>query len=153
MRGVYSVSNRFTEATAKTFLWLTAPADMCIEIITTTVTVPANDTNEQHECTWQRITTIGSAAGAAIVPMPHEQGDVASSVVATFDLTAEPMTYTAATEWGYMGWPSLGGYILEPVPEERLIMSPSDELGFRMLTAPAGSQDWIVRCVFREIGG
>lgn len=153
MRGVYSVSSKFNEAAATTMLWITAPSDAVVEIISTTFTFPNNDTNEQHECTWQRITAIGPAAGAAVVPNPTESGTGAFGGVCTVNLTGEPTTYTSATEHGYMGFPSLGGYIWEPVPEERLFMSPSSEHGFRLITAPGAAVDVIVRCVFREIGG
>ena len=154
MRGVYELSATISAlAAAKTLAFLTAPAAKCVEILSASVTNGTNETNEQLECFLQRITTLGTPTATAVTPAPTEPGDQATGVTAKINCTTEPTTYTAGTNFGDEGFPSLGGWRYQPVPEERLIVAPGASIGLQLKVAPAlGAFDAMIRIVFREIG-
>lgn len=154
MRGVYECNGTMGATTAAaTAIYLINAADMVLEILSASLTNTSNETNEQLEACLQRITTIGTPTATAFTPAPREKGDVASSVACKFDVTASEPSYTAATEVGRKGFPSLGGWQWLPTPEERLVVSPSESIGLRLLTASPTSLVLHVNIVFREIGG
>jgi hypothetical protein len=153
MRGVYTVDIKISAlAAAKTLLLLQAPAGACVEIISAMVgSSGSNVTNQQLEAEWAKVTTLGSPTGTAITPSPQEHGDVAAGSTVTGNLTVEPTTYSAQI-YDHQGFPSLGGYQHQPVPEERIVVSPSAAIGLKLISTPT-SLDLVVRVVFREIGG
>jgi hypothetical protein len=154
MRGVYEMSGIISGlAAAKTLAFLTAPASKVIEILSASVTNATNETNEQLECFFQRITTLGTPTATTVTPAPTEPGDQATGATAKINCTSEPTTYTANTNFGDEGFPSLGGWRYQPVPEERLYVAPGASIGLQLKTSPAlGAFDALVRIVYREIG-
>lgn len=154
MRGVYTSSLKCTSvAAAKTLAYWTVPADAVMELISVFIGSPDNDTNEQLEALIQKITTLGTPSKTDVTPAPAELGDQAASITTHFNVTASEPTFTSNTEWGYQSFATLGGYIYEPVPEERPIFSPGTSHALRLIGTPGSSSSFIVKVSFREIGG
>lgn len=154
MRGVYTASYRISSlSAAKTLLYLTAPARRVVEILSASVTNESNEENEQLLCTLQSISGYTAApSGTSVIPAAHEPGDQASTCTIVANVSGNEPTYSNNTELGREGFSSLGGYYYDPLPEERPIVPTTGALGIRMLNAPAGSFDAVVKITFREIG-
>jgi hypothetical protein len=154
MRGVYEATVPITGlAAAATLAYLTAPAGKVVEVLSASVTNRTNETNEQCECTLHKVSVLGTPTAATITPTKLEQGDQAAASTVKGPVTASEPTYTSApnVEAGREGFPSLGGWRYQPVPEERLVIAPGDTWGLRLLNSPTAF-DAVVRLVFREIG-
>lgn len=154
MRGVYRANVQATGLTAgRTLMYITAPANRVIEILSATITpVGANVTNQNLEAAFQRITTLGSPTGTALTPNPTEANDQASQATAVGNITASEPTYTANTQHGKQGFASLGGFQHAPVPEERMHITGGATVGLRLLTGSFTSQDVDVEVCWREVG-
>jgi hypothetical protein len=152
MRGVYDAHILISGlAAAKTVLYITAPSDNCVEILSADITNATNETNEQCRATWQRVTTLGTPTGTTLTPSPHEQDDQAAASTVVGNVTASEPTYGSNTEVGHMGFSSLSGYYYTPLPEERLMLKAAQTWGLRILNSPTAF-DAVVRVSFREIG-
>jgi hypothetical protein len=152
MRGVYTAQVSISAlAAAKTLMYVTAPADKVVEILSAEVSNKSNETNEQLECTFQRVTTLGTPTATTLTPSKHENGDQAAGSTVKGDVTASEPTYGTNTEIGRAGFASLAGWRFDPVPEERPIIPGQGTLGLRMLSTPTAF-DAVVRITFREVG-
>ncbi len=154
MRGVYEASAKISAlSAAKTLLYLTAPANKVVEILSVAVTNCTNETNEQLECKLTRITTLGTPTATTLTPTPQEAGDQAAGSTVKANCSSEPTTYATGSDFGAEGWATIGGYRYQPVPEERPLVGGGASIGLQLVAAPAlGSFDADVRIVFREIG-
>jgi hypothetical protein len=151
MRGVYTASIKITAlAASRTLLYVTAPATKAVEVLSAEVTNATIESNEQLECTWQRVTTLGTPTATTLVCAKHEDDMTAGSTVKG-NVTASEPTYTADTELFRKGFPSVSGYEIGGIPEERFSILPSATAGLRMLSTPTAF-DCIARVTFREIG-
>lgn len=137
---------------AKTLLLITCPADAVYRIVEAHVAAPEDDTNEQLEACFQRVNVLGSPAGTSVTPAPHSKGDAAAGATVLGDLSAEPTSYVASTEWGRRGFSSLGGYHFEPPPDTRPEVSPGDSVGLRLLGITS-AKVLSVEVVLEELGG
>lgn len=153
MRGVYRAPIKISAlAAAKTLIYITAPANKVIEILSAKATSSgANVTNQQLETVFQKVSALGTPTGTALTPTKAEQGDQASGATVVGNVTASEPTYAANTEFDKQGYASLAGYIHAPVPEERLYIAGGDTWGLRMLSTPV-SLDMDVEVVYRELG-
>lgn len=153
MRGVYRAPIKISAlAAAKTLLYITAPANKVIEILSARIgSSGANVTNQQLEATFQKVSALGTPTGTALTPTKMEQGDQASGATVVGNVTASEPTYAANTEADKQGFSSLGGYQHAPVPEERIVIAGGDTWGLRILSTPT-SLDVDVEVVYREIG-
>ena len=152
MRGVYTAEFQVSVSAAKTLMFLTNASDMVLEILEASIGITDVDATEQMNASLTHVTDATSAAGSAVVPAKHEQGDVVSSVTALADLSVEPTSY-AAVDIDHQGFSSVEGYHYEPIPEDRPIVSPSASIGVRLLDAPSGATVMTMQIKFREIGG
>jgi hypothetical protein len=153
MRGVYTGEIKISGlATAKSLLLATIPTNKVVEILETHVSNSSNETNEQIEITWAKVTTLGTPVGTAITPTPTEAGDQAAGLT-TFimNLTTEPTTVSTTLVHDHEGVPSLTGYHKEPVPEARLYMTGGDTWVLKNLAALTAA-DVVVNVKFRVIG-
>lgn len=154
MKGVYTASFKITGLnSARTLLYITSTSSKIVEIISSSVTNASNETNEQLDCCWQKIGTLGTPTATTVTPAKHEDGDQAATVTVKANVTVSEPTYTADTEVGREGFPSLNGW-RHPIygdDAEKVYIAPSGSHGLRMLNTPA-SFDAIVRVTFREIG-
>jgi len=152
VRGIYeAVYNISGLNSARTLLYLTAPSGKCVEFRYARVTNATNETNEQCECTIQKVTTLGTPTATTVTPTKTEQGDQAAGSTVKANVTASEPTYTAGVEVGREGWASVAGWTYAPDEAERLIVAPTDTWGVRILNAPTAF-DAVCRLVFREIG-
>lgn len=152
-RGVYEAGIKISAlTTGRTLMYITAPASACVEIRTADVTDANNSTNQQLECCWQKITTLGTPTSTPITPTKTEQGDQAAASTVAGNVTASEPTYTSGPVFDQRGFPSLVGYKHAPDESERLVIKPGDTWGLRLLTTSPSSQDTDVLARFREIG-
>lgn len=152
MRGVYTATVAITGlAAAKTLMYLTAPADKVVEILSASVTNEDTETNEQLKCCLQRVTS-GTPTATTLTPSKHEAGDQAAGSTVKGNVTASEFTYTANTEIGNEGASSLGGWRYQPIPEERPIVAGQLSIGLRLITATITAINAVVTLTFREIG-
>lgn len=152
MRGVYTAHLKISAlAAAKTLIFITAPSTKVVEILSISITNSSLETNEQLECCWQKIGTLGTPSATTLTPSKHESGDQASASTVKGNVTASEPTYTSDTEIGKEGFSSVGGYFFDPLPEERPVVSAADSWGLRMLSTPTAF-DANCRITYREIG-
>ena len=154
MRGVYEATiNISALATNQTLIYITAPANKVVEILSAEVTNCTNEPNEQAEVTLSKISSLGSPTATTITPTRAEQGDQAASSTVKGNVTGSEPTYASAPaiEVGRKGFATLAGYQYAPVPEERLIIAGGDSWGLKLVTTiTAISADCVLR--FRELG-
>lgn len=152
MRGVYEGNILISGLNAlKTLLLMEIPSGKCVEILSASITNESNGTNQQLAAGFYKVTTLGTPAGTSVTPAQNEQGDQASALTVLGNLSAEPTTYSSIF-LGLMGFASLAGYQYAPVPEERIIMSPSSNWGLRLVDTAPTAFDASVRVSWREIG-
>lgn len=155
MRGVYRASGTISAVTtAKTLIRLTIPSDGVIEILSAGITCQDEDTAEQIFAELNRIATLGTPTDTLLTPKPTEEGSVAWGGTARINITASEPTYDAIEDAiAAMGANKLAGWEYLPTPEERSVISPSDNLGLRLLDDIANECDLSAWIVFRAIGG
>lgn len=154
MRGVFRATATIPAvSTAKTLLYITAPADAVLEILSARITAENEDTSEQIYAELNRIATLGTPTATSITAKPTEEGSAAFGGSAFKNVTASEPTYDsveAAIASG--GANKLGGWEYVPLPEERAYISPSDNFGLRLIDAIT-TTDLTAEIIFREIGG
>src|SRR5262245_8998228 len=123
---------------AKTLSTIQNPNDQVCVILEAHVSAPDDDVNEQLDIAFQKITSLGSPTGTAVTPTKHMTGSPSAGVTTTMDVTASEPTYGAANVdvVGRQGASSLGGWHYTPTFQNALYMSPSENWGLRLLTAP-----------------
>jgi hypothetical protein len=152
MRGVYRGNLKIAGLnSARTVLYITAPANKVVEVISAKIGNSSNATNQQLESCLQKVNALGSPTGTNLTPTKSEQGDQAAASAVVGNVTAAEPTYLANTQFDLQGFASLAGYQHAPVPEERLTIAGGDTWGLRMLSTPT-SFDADVEIVFREMG-
>jgi len=152
MRGVYEACYSAPSVnTARTLMYITAPSGAIVEVLSASVTNVDNDTNEQLECSIQKVSTLGSPTATSITPTRLESGGPTAGSTVAANITASEPSYATGVEVNREGWPSLGGWRYQPVPEERLHIGAGQTWGIRMLSTPV-SHTSNVKVVFREIG-
>ena len=154
MRGVYrAVDTISAVTTAKTLLYLTTPSDAVIEILSARITAQDEDTSEQIMAELNRITTLGTPTATTITPKPTEEGSAASGCTCKSNVTASEPTYDGESDAIASGGANkLAGWEYVPLPEERPVIKPSDNVGLRLIDAIANSSDLTAEIVYREIG-
>ena len=152
MQGIYVAEIDIASmTTAKGLIYIAAPSDAAVEILSAHAGNADNDTNEQAEFSFTKVATIGSPAGTSITPIGSENGSPAAGSTVLGNLTTEPTSYEGV-DWDYQGVPLLGGYDFDPTPEERPVISPSGAAALRLRSTIASSK-LICQVKFREIGG
>lgn len=154
MRGVYTATHKLSGlATAKTLMYLTAPSNKVVEILSVSVTNESNETNEQLQICLQRVTTLGTPTATTITPAKHEAGDQAAGSTVKANVTASEPTYTdnSGDEIFREGCSSLAGWFYDPVPEERPIVAGGASVGLRNINSNTAF-DAMIRMTFRELG-
>lgn len=154
MRGVYDANIKISGlSSARTLMLITAPATAVVKILSAKVTDASNATNQQLECCWQLVSSLGSPTSTGITPAKHERGDQAAASTVVGNVTASEPTYTANTNLDQGGFPSLAGWQHAPIEEERIIIAPGATYGLRLLSpSTPTSQDTDVVVKFQEIG-
>lgn len=156
MRGVYrAVDTVSSVTTAKTLIYITAPADAVLEILSARITCQDEDTSEQIMAELNRISSLGTPTATTITPKPTEEGSAATGATCKSNVTASEPTYDDESDAIASGGANkLGaGWEYVPLPEERAYISPSDNVGLRLIDNIANNCDLTAEIVFREIGG
>jgi hypothetical protein len=152
MRGIYEASIHIAGLNAlKSLMIFQVPAAKHMSILSAQVSNASNNTNQQLEAGFYKITTLGSPVGTAVTPGQIEVGDAASAITVTANLTTEPTTYSA-TAFGLAGFSSLAGWQYQPVPEERLLMAASTNWGLKLTDTAPTAFDCDVYVRWQEIG-
>lgn len=155
MQGVYRLADTITTVTtAQLLLYLAAPSTAVLEILSAKVTCQDEDTAEQINIKLARVASGTVAGGGALTPKPTELGSSASGATGkegntaitglTMDSDSNALASGGANKLG-AGWEYL------PFPEERNIISPSDELVLEILDTIV-SCDLTCEITYREIG-
>lgn len=154
MRGVYRLTGTIASVTtAKTLAYIETHATKPIEILSARVSCENEDTSEQIYVELNRITTLGTPTATTDVPKPTEEGAAAFGGVCKVNVTASEPTYDGITDAIAAGGANkLGGWEYVPLPEERVIVAPADDVGLRLVDAIANSSDISYEITFREIG-
>lgn len=155
MRGVFRLVDTISGVTtAKTLLYITVPSDAVIEILSARITCQDEDTSEQIMAELNRISSLGTPTKTDITAKPTEEGAAAFGGTGHSNVTASEPTYDGESDSIFSGGANkLGGWEYVPLPEERVIISPSDNVGLRLIDAIANSSDLTAEIIFREIGG
>lgn len=152
MRGVYTAQIKISGlAAAKTLVYITAAAAKPVKILSAEITNASNETNEQCEACWQRVSSLGTPTGSSLTPSPHEQGDQAAAATVVGNVTASEPTYASNTQVGRKGFASIVGYAFQPTPEEQPIIQGGATWGLQILNSPTAF-DCIVNVTFQELG-
>lgn len=154
MRGVYTTAVPITGLTAaKTLIYLTAPSNKVVEVLSADVTAAGSNVTMQNlECGLFNVTSLGTPTATSNTPQPEEPGDQAAGSTVRTNVTASEPTY-ASTPVDRRGGPNIGPiYQFQPLPEERPIVPGGATIGLRVLTSTFSSQDLVAQIKWREIG-
>lgn len=152
MRAVYTITTSITNlSTQRTLLYFTAPDSMVIEILSATITNSSNNDNEQLEGGLYRISSLGTPTSTPVTPIPHESSSGDSSVDAAANVTLDEPIYET-NPLHLEGWSNLIGYHYDPIPESRILVSPSGSIGLRLTKLPTTNFNCDATITFREIG-
>lgn len=155
MRGVYTVTTSVTAVTtAEPLLYIATPADTMIEILSASITCEDEDTSEQIKARLTRVASGSVAGGVALTPKPTEEQSAASGCTAKGGDTAiTGLTSDGAADAIHAaGANKLGGWHYDPTPEERAIVTISDEVVLETVDTIANSCDLLATITYREIG-
>lgn len=131
---------------------LNAPSDSVVVIHKCIITQESDAGDAEAEMlrmTIQRAGTSGSA-GSTATARPHHVGDAAFGGTVEVNNTTQAGTLTVLHAEAFnvqLGW------IYDPSPEERIIVSPSGRVVFSINDAPADALTMSGILIFEEIGG
>lgn len=153
MGRIYSATFEEVAVTAaQDLIEIVAPSDAVVVIHSVSISQSTEAGDAQSEMLnllYHRGSTSGSG-GTTVTPAPMNAGDAA------FGGTCEANNTTQGTEGTILraeNFNVLAGYIWQPTPEERMVVSPSSRLIIELQTAPADSVTMSGTVVFEEIGG
>lgn len=136
-----------------------APADACLEIISARVGQSSDAADAQAEMAAISIvrgvgTVTSGSGGTTPTPTPLHQGGAASGATVEANNTTKMVVGTGSLEILLNDDFNVQvGYLYQPVPEERPIVSPSDRITLELVNAPADSITMSGTITYREIGG
>lgn len=134
-----------------------APSDACLVIhqINLSQSSDAGDAeSEQLHVTIRRVTgapTSGSG-GSTATPAAREGGQAASGSTVEINNTTQLTGGTNTVLWAE-SFNVMAGFNYLPVPEDRLVISPSTRLLVELETAPGDAVTMSGNVVFDEVGG
>ncbi len=141
------ITQQSYSAAVRTILQLNAPSDACAILhevhIGFDTTISAAEAIE-----FRRVSTAGT--GDAVTEVKHELGFAAPGVSATEFHTAEGTLVDTIFE---LSFNVLNGFHYVPIPEARLVISPSGRLAIRFGTAPGAAIVLDGYATWEEIGG
>lgn len=133
---------------------ITAPADAVVVIHSIRIGQSTEEGDAQAEMLpiiLHRGHTVSGSGGSANTPVPLETGAAAAgSTVETCNTT---QANTSGSQVKADAFNVQVGYQYIPIPEERIILSPSQRFVVRLGAAPTDSITFSGTLVFEEIGG
>lgn len=139
---------------AQDFFEITAPADSAIEIheVKITQTSDVGDAAEEMLSTViQTGATTSGSGGSSVTPSTNLGGAAAGAAVEANN-TTEASAGTILNRYRE-SWNIRAGLHYLPLPEDRIVLSPSARLTVTLITVPADSLTMDGTIVFSEIGG
>jgi hypothetical protein len=136
MRGCYTNVAQFSLSAAKTLMYITGPAAENVRVLSARVTNADNETNEQLDVGWRKVSALGTPTATTITPSKHESGDQAAGSTVKANVTAAEPTYGTEVH-ARRGVPSIPGYRYEPTEREELVIGPAETWGLYNYGAPA----------------
>lgn len=157
MGRMYSATFEGVAATAVQDLFeLLAPTDAAVVIHRCEVTQDTIEISEQLPIRIVRgsgTVTTGSG-GSTLTAKPLALGDPAYGGTVKANNTTRMVVGTGVLSLlGRRAFNLVTGFLYNPTPEERIVISPGDRVTFELSTAPAGSTNFSGEIVFEEIGG
>lgn len=154
MRGVYTYDYDCSGIVngPKTLLVIQAPSNGVLEILSAKITSLNASSSEQWHGGLYRINTMTAVAFTGPAPnQKHENLDPTTVANASgYCISAEPI-YNA-NPIDRQGFNNLGGYMYDPIPEERPIVSPGGYVGLRLTSPVITSGHMNAEIIYREIG-
>ena len=136
------------------FFEITAPADSAVELheVKLSQTTDVGDSAEEMLSTViQTGATTSGSGGAAATPSTN-LGGAAAGTAAEVNNTTEASAGTILNRYRD-SWNIRAGWHYLPLPEDRIILSPSARLTVTLITTPGDSLTMDGTLVFSEIGG
>lgn len=138
---------------------IAAPADACVVVHAVRMGQSSDAGDAQAEMLSISMvrgegTVTSGAGGAAVTPNPLEKGFPAAGSVVERNNTTKMVIGTGALKVMLNeAFNVQVGWLYQPVPEERIVISPSDRLTVELVAAPADSLTMSGQIVFEEWGG
>ncbi len=154
MGRVYTVSfEDVAVAATQDLINLTATANMAFEVLRVEFGQRGLTAWEAKPIRFRRMpaTVTAGSGGSAATPQPVNKNDAAATVTARVnDTTAMTTNATAVTLFTRM-FEFLNGFIWVPLPDERIVIAPSQGLAINLPTGPSGSTNMSGSLTFREL--
>lgn len=152
MRGVFTATIAISGLnSARTVMYITAPATKVVKILSAHIGNSSNETNEQCAACFKRVSSLGTPTASSVTAAKHELGDQSAGSTVKGNVTASEPTYSSNSEFGRQAFASLNGYNFQPTPEEQPTIQGNETVGLVLENSPT-SFDAIVTVTFQEIG-
>ena len=137
-------------ASTKDLFEIAAPNDMAIVIHEIHVTNDTDETSEMIPLTIQRAGTGGSGGSVVTDKAPMHVGDAASTATVESGNGTQASTLTLLYR---LSENILNGWHWVPVPEGRIVISPSGIVVVRLEASPTTAGTYSFSCLYEEVGG
>jgi hypothetical protein len=155
MRGVYTSDYDCSGVVSgpKTLLVVQAPSNGVLEIFSAKITSLDASTAEQWQGGLYRINSMtpSSAFQGSANLQKHELLD-GSTVAASSGYILGPEPTYNPNPIDRQGFNNFGGYMYDPIPEERPVVKPGEYIGLRLTNATITSGHVNAEITYREIG-
>ena len=143
-----AVFNQVAVSTIVDLFELVAPTDAAIKIHACYISQAVSETSEQLPILCHRGTASGSG-GTTVTPMPLE-GVLSTGALVEANNTAQSVQGSLLHAETFN---VLNGWVWQPTPECRPVISPSDLFIVELQTAPAAELTMNGTLLFEEVGG
>lgn len=154
MARIYTASFTNIAVSAIQDIWeLNAPADAVVVIHAIVVAQTSDYGDAQAEglsLELSRSTGTTGSGGSAVTPVAHQSGDPAFGGTVARNNTTQALTTTVIYADAFN---IQGGWIYQPAPEARIVLSPSARVVLELPAAPTDEITMTSSIVFEEIGG
>ncbi len=154
MGRMYSASfTGVSVAAAQDLFELLAPADMIVVLHSVRIGQASEEGDAQSEMLSiqiQKYTGTSGSGGSSPTIVPHVKSDTAATSVVEANNTTEATTLLTLIS---DAWNVQAGYLYQPTPEERIVLSPSTGLVITSPDVPADAITMNGTITFEEIGG
>ena len=131
---------------------ITAPADAVVELLAVRVGQDTEEGDAAAEMLPIQITrySTGGSGGATLTSRPHHVGGPAAGSTVDRNNTTQGGTPVVVLSDAFN---VQAGWLYQPIPEERIYVSPSDILAIELPVAPADAMTVSASITFKELGG
>ena len=153
MRGVYSATYTSTQDDTVLLGGLeNRSTTSVIEVLSCSVVDRSNETNQQGQVSISRITSAGTSPTDVVGQGLEVQSTTATGFVVS-SWSGAP-TVASATPLFSSGFSTLAGWYYDPIPEARIILPASGDIGLNLQMADddIGNHELVICWTWREIG-